>query len=63
MVSRGVVGEVRLKSVQGNYAYGRIAIMLQLLGQIGQLLGENDCCNLPNLLIPFWSVNPAIRKV
>ena len=40
-----------LKSVQVDCAYGRIALMLELLGQFGQFFYKNDYCNLPNLLI------------
>ena len=42
-----------LKSVRVHFAYGRIALMLELLGRFGQFLDEDDRRNPPVLLIPF----------
>ena len=42
-----------LKSVRVHFAYGRIALMLELLGRFGRFLDEDDRCNHPVLLIPF----------
>ena len=42
-----------LKSVRVHFAYGRIALMLELLGRFGRFLDEDDRCNPPVLLIPF----------
>ena len=42
-----------LKSVCVHFAYGRIALMLELLGRFGRFLDEDDRCNPPVLLIPF----------
>ena len=42
-----------LKSVRVHFAYGRIALTLELLGQLGLFLEEDDRCNSPILLIPF----------
>ena len=60
----GTSGEVRrstelkkqqqqLKSVRVHFAYGRIALTLELLGRFGRFLDEDDRCNPPVLLIPF----------
>ena len=42
-----------LKSVRLHFAYGRIALTLELLGRFGRFLDEDDRCNPPILLIPF----------
>ena len=42
-----------LKSVRVHFAYGRIALMLELLGRFGRFLDEDDRCNPPVLFIPF----------
>ena len=44
-----------LKSVRVHFAYGKLALMLELLGRFGRFLDEDDRCNLPGpvLLIPF----------
>ena len=42
-----------LKSVRVHFAYGRIALTLELLGRFGQFLDKDDRCNSPVLLIPF----------
>ena len=42
-----------LKSVRVHFAYGKIALMLELLGRFGRFLDEDDRCNPPVLLIPF----------
>ena len=42
-----------LKSVRVHFAYGRIALTLELLGQFGRFLDEDGRCNPPVLLIPF----------
>ena len=39
-----------LKSVRVHFAYGRIALALELLGQFGRFLDDDDRCNLPVLL-------------
>ena len=44
---------IKLKSVRAHFAYGRIALMLELLGRFGQFLDEDDRCNPPVLLVPF----------
>ena len=44
---------IQLKSVRVHFAYGRIALTLELLGRFGQFLDEDDRCNPPVLLIPF----------
>ena len=44
-------GPYILKSVRIHFAYGRIALMLELLGQFGRFWDENDRCNSPILLI------------
>ena len=46
---------ITLKSVRVHFAHGRIALMLELLGQFGRFLDEDDCCsyNPPVLLVPF----------
>ena len=41
------------KSVRVHFAYGRIALTLELLGQFGRFLDEDDHCNPPVLLVPF----------
>ena len=43
----------KLKSVRVHFAYGRIALTLELLGRFGRFLDEDDRCNPPVLLIPF----------
>ena len=48
-----VLSESLLKSVRFHFAYGRIALTLELLGQFGRILDENDRCNPPVLLILF----------
>ena len=47
------LGNKKLKSVRVHFAYGRIALMLELLGRFGRFLDEDDRCNPPVLLIPF----------
>ena len=42
-----------LKSVRVHFAYGRIALKLELLGRFGRFLDENDLCNPPVLFILF----------
>ena len=42
-----------LKSVRVDFAYGRIALTLELLGRFGRFLDEDDRCNPPVLLVPF----------
>ena len=42
-----------LKSVRVHFAYGRIALTLELLGRFGQFLDEDDRHSPPVLLIPF----------
>ena len=42
---------VLLKSVRVHFAYRRFALLLELLGQFGRFLEENDHCNPPVLLI------------
>ena len=42
-----------LKSVCVHFAYGKIALMLELLGRFGRFLDDDDRCNPPVLLIPF----------
>ena len=42
-----------LKSVRVHFAYGRIALTLELLGRFGRFLDEDDHCNPSVLLIPF----------
>ena len=44
---------LQLKSVRVHFAYGRIALTLELLGRFGQFLGEDDRLSPPVLLIPF----------
>ena len=41
------------QSVRVHFAYGRIALMLELLGRFGRFLDEDDRCNPPVLVIPF----------
>ena len=45
--------ETNLKSVRVHFAYGKIALMLELLGRFGRFLDEDDRYNPPVLLIPF----------
>ena len=45
--------QVHLKSVRVHFAYGRIALMLELLGRFGRFFDEDDRCNPPVLLVPF----------
>ena len=52
-----------LKSVRVHFAYGRIALMLELLGRFGQFLDEDDRCNPPVLLIPFSRLLDSKSKV
>ena len=52
-----------LKSVRVHFAYGRIALTLELLCQFGQFLDENDRCNPPVLLIPFSGLLGSKSKV
>ena len=42
-----------LKSVRVHFAYGRIALTLELLVRFGRFMDEDDRCNPPVLLIPF----------
>ena len=42
-----------LKSVRVHFAYGRIALTLELLGRFGRFLDEDDRHSPPVLLIPF----------
>ena len=42
---------VLLKSVRVHFAYGRIALSLELLGRFGRFLEESDHCNPHVLLI------------
>ena len=42
-----------LKSVRVHFAYGRIALTLELLGRFGRFLDEDDRYNPPVLLISF----------
>ena len=51
-----------LKFVRIHFAYGRIALMLKLLGQFGRFLDKNDRCNPPNLLISFSKLLGLIIK-
>ena len=42
-----------LKSVRVHFAYGRIALTLELLGRFGRFLDEDDRHSPPVLLVPF----------
>ena len=42
-----------LKSVRVHFAYGIIAITLELPGRFGRFLDEDDRCNPPVFLIPY----------
>ena len=42
-----------LKSVRVHFAYGRIALTLELLGRFGRFLDEDDRHSHPVLLVPF----------
>ena len=48
-----LMGDPVLKSVRVHFAYGRIALTLELLGRFGRFLDEDDRCNPPVLLISF----------
>ena len=41
------------KSVRVHFAYGRIALTLELLGRFGGFLDEDDRHSPPVLLVPF----------
>ena len=42
-----------LKSVRVHFAYGRIALTLELLGRFGRFLDKDDRHNSPVLLVPI----------
>ena len=44
---------ILLKSVRVHFAYGRIALTLELLGRFGRFLDEDDRHSPPVLLVPF----------
>ena len=51
-----------LKSVRVHFAYGRIALTLELLSRFGRFLDEDDRCNPPVLLIPFPEAPRALNQ-
>ena len=45
-----------------HFAYGRIALTHELLGQFGQVLVENGRCNPPVIFIYFFEAPPALNQ-
>ena len=50
-------------SVRVHFAYGRIALTLEILGGFGRFLDKDECCNPPVLLIPFPELRGSKSKV
>ena len=51
-----------LKSVRVHFAYGRIALTLELLGRFGRFLDQDDHCNPPVLVILFFEASRALNQ-
>ena len=52
----------KTKSVRFYFAYGKIALTLELLGRFGRFLDEDDRCNPPVLLVPFFEAPRALNQ-